>query len=704
MVRICLPVEYANRFLEALRKGEIDPDKLIKMSSAERRSFFEKIVGKENAKFVNTEFESKLLLKNRGRGLVTWAERMAGLRKYKDKDLVEKIKSIEKALTPDEQNHILEDIVEKRLGVEITTDEAKKIIELTNKIENLYKPEKELSKQSYEYWKTRVELNKFIKERLRASVKSPSLFLNKEQYGKVKGALKTAGDWLMFGVEEMASFLRSMKAGWDMSAPFRQGGAYIGKKEWRRAFRNMFKYARSEIFMDDLEIEMMRSKWADELLDVKKELGLTILGVKPTQMEEQFTGRLFRKIPVARGSERAYVGFLNDLRFRRFTNILDNLEKLGRKDILENKEKLRQIAEVVGAATGRGKLPRRLEPMINQLATALFSPRFVASRIRILINPINYHLNPLARKEAALALARQAGFSLSMLGLFAMIAQDDKRIKVEINPLSSDFGKVVIGNTRIDMTAGLAPYIVLMVRLKKGEYISPTTGVSKLLTSGFGQMTRWDLARNFVEYKFSPLFQVFRDTLRGKTFEGDELGLDTPEKKKNSIKYLVKMFEPLVVQDAREAFEDGSAGVLPALGASIGSFFGLNINTYKLFPQYQVRDLYKEGDVEGAKELLDDYVEKGKLTKKQKDKIWKEIDIPNDVLYYKRLSRENKIKFLKKRAFDELYRYYWESPKDIRKNFDKISDDEKFKRFKKLVDEHKINRPKWRYQRNIREE
>jgi len=70
-----LTADAEQKFLTGLRKGEIDPQKLIDMTSVERRTFLAKYVGEWNAKFVNTEFESKLLLKNQQRGLITWASK-----------------------------------------------------------------------------------------------------------------------------------------------------------------------------------------------------------------------------------------------------------------------------------------------------------------------------------------------------------------------------------------------------------------------------------------------------------------------------------------------------------------------------------------------------------------------------------------------------------------------------------------------------
>ena len=156
---ICLPKQYANAFLQALKSGKINPVKLMNMTSKQRREFFAKIVGEQHAKFVNTEFESKLLLKNQKRGLVTWAKRMGGLKEYSRKDVIEKIKKLDRALNPAEQEQFLQDIAEKRLGVQISYEDAQKLVKLTQKVEQLRKPNLEEWQQGDDYWKAKQELN-----------------------------------------------------------------------------------------------------------------------------------------------------------------------------------------------------------------------------------------------------------------------------------------------------------------------------------------------------------------------------------------------------------------------------------------------------------------------------------------------------------------------------------------------------------------
>ena len=75
------------------------------------REFFSKYVGEDNAQWVNTEFESKLLLKNQKQGMVTWAKKIGGLKEQARRDILSKIEKLDKALSPQEEDSFLEDIV-----------------------------------------------------------------------------------------------------------------------------------------------------------------------------------------------------------------------------------------------------------------------------------------------------------------------------------------------------------------------------------------------------------------------------------------------------------------------------------------------------------------------------------------------------------------------------------------------------------------
>ena len=126
----CLPKHIANKFLQELQSGKISPEKLMEMTSKQRREHFEGTFGKENAQNVNRMFESKLLLKNQQQGIITWAQTMAGLKPEAKRDILSRVEKMKDALNPETEGAFLEDIVSFRLKTNVTPTEAKYISEL----------------------------------------------------------------------------------------------------------------------------------------------------------------------------------------------------------------------------------------------------------------------------------------------------------------------------------------------------------------------------------------------------------------------------------------------------------------------------------------------------------------------------------------------------------------------------------------------
>lgn len=135
MANFCLHKDDVKRFLTALKTGELDPAKLAEMSSDERRSTFESVIGKDNAEKVNTEFEKKLLTKNIEQTMVTWARDVAGLKPEVRRDLINRIERMdERILQPENEKKFLKDLAAQKLGVGVSMDEVQKINELTDAV------------------------------------------------------------------------------------------------------------------------------------------------------------------------------------------------------------------------------------------------------------------------------------------------------------------------------------------------------------------------------------------------------------------------------------------------------------------------------------------------------------------------------------------------------------------------------------------
>ena len=546
----CLLQKYADKFKEGIKSGEISPDKLVNMSSEERRTYLSKFIGEFNAKEANTLFESKLLLKNQQAGLIRWAKKLGGISEESRKDIIAKIEKLDKALDTKSEKTFLADIVESRIGVSVSITDAQTITTLANKAKSLYDPKLKDWEQPKEYWQTRQTLNKYIRD-----ITPENLPLSGMEKAKSIG-------------ESALSVERAIKTGFDLSAPMRQGRALFGTKEWIQAFKNMFSYAKSQSAFDDLEVKMLSNRYSEYAIKNKRELGLTLLGEKFTQREEEFGSKLIDKIPLLKGSERAYVGFLNDIRFNRFVNILDNLEKSG-VSILDNKEAQKDLAKVIGASTGRGTLGG-LEQSANTLATVLFSPRWISSRVQTILNPLTK--TGVARTEAIKSFARLAGTSVAVLGMAKMAGAD-----VETDPRSSDFGKIKVGKTRFDVTGGMGAYITLIAKGIEGSTKSSTSGkITKLNTGKYGSQTYMDVLINFVLGKTSPVASVIKDIFKGETFGGEKVKVGFT---KDFSEYLgQQLFQPLLSSDAISAFQEGMGTGIAGTGASI---FGIGVNTYK---------------------------------------------------------------------------------------------------------------------------
>lgn len=619
----CLIKEYSDKFLIALRNGEISPEKMVEMTSAQRKEFLSNYVGVDNAREVNALFESKLLLKNQQKAIVSWAKKVGGLTNLRStKTLTDKVMEMKDVFGLNDDK-FLNDLVNKRLGIDISEEEGKIIGEHAAKLDELWKKAeekipgevksknqvKEVLRQDFpEYFRTQQEMEKFIRE-------------------QIPGKLYTSAGEKVYGYPlEALQISRQLITGPDVSFLTRQGQAMIGTKEWRDAAKNLGRYLKSESAVDGLEAEMMINKYADILLANRKDLGLTLLATNTRQRDEMFVNDLVKNFPVWSQFGRANEAFINELRFRRYVNMLELAEKEG-VDIMD-KAFQKDLAEVIGAATGRGSLGG-LEKTAGGLGGLMFSPRWMASRIRLVSNVITK--KGFARKEAAKSLSRSLSLTAGFLTLASLAGAN-----VDLNTTSSDFGKIKIGNTRIDPTGGMAQYIVLLSRGLQGKTTSSITGKTTDLNSGtYGDPTYLSVVGNFFRNKTTPLVGAILDGFEGKTFEGvplrtdwsdwSELGIE--EKKAIGGYVLDKLILPMAAGEAIQTWK--SDGWEKALLSLAGEFIGTSTSTYGYTPKSKEWEALKVKDEdkyeEKLKKLNDILPEK--LEKLQESKKYQKADM-----------------------------------------------------------------------------
>jgi hypothetical protein len=318
-----------------------------------------------------------------------------------------------------------------------------------------------------------------------------------------------------------------------------------------------------------------------------------------TAREESFMSNLAEKIPVigktlnvgkvkipgtnlVKGSERAYTMYLNKMRVDLFNRFADDME--GRGLTFENSPKAyKEMANYVNNSTGRGDLGAKLDRVAPILNSLFFSPRLIASRMNMLTylaQPRFYREVP---KEVRVAyfkdMTKFVGLGLTVLGLFSI--NKDDNTTVEIDPRSSDFGKVKNKNTRWDIWGGFQQYVRLFSQMATGERKSTTGKIYTLDGEGaFGQTTT-DVLVSFGRGKLAPVPGMAVDLLSRRTIVGEKIKFQTGNegyKEVNIGRYAKEHLLPLNFTGLQEALKDQGAKAWFTVG--VPSTFGIGTQTF----------------------------------------------------------------------------------------------------------------------------
>lgn len=290
------------------------------------------------------------------------------------------------------------------------------------------------------------------------------------------------------------NFSRAIMTALDLSAVFRQGGFIVFGHPIRgaKAIPDMIR----ALLSDQADVEQRRNIQLRDNAPLYQRAGLQFTGIGGdalTRVEETFasrwidklasfedikidwqSGKVFRagaKAPFAilgggvRGSGRAYTAFLNRLRADSFDAMLN---ALARDPQNPTTAEIKALANYINVATGRGDIAGYQPGEV--LTATFFAPRLVASRFQLLAGQPLYGGSNRTRKLIAQEYARfLLGVSVAIT-LAAMMRDDEDETKlIELDPRSSDFGKVRFGNTYLDPLAGLAQVTVFLARVGTGE-------------------------------------------------------------------------------------------------------------------------------------------------------------------------------------------------------------------------------------------
>lgn len=554
----CLPKFASDALLEKFRNKEITPESLVSMTSAERRAMFEQFVGPENAKQVNALLEKKLILKNQQLGIINWAKSITGLKPQVRQNILTKVDRMTEVLSPAEEAKFLEDLVETRLGFNVSVEEAGRLVDFSKDIEakrqKITDDMPNGSTERLEYGLAKALFKEYVDE-LKLT-KSTKLFES------IKNNPKDA-------VYDLMGATKSILASLDNSFFGRQGLKVLttNPSTWSKAFLKSWsdigKALKGEKPTLAIRADILSRKNA---LNGKYESGKYAIDVL---REEAYPSSLPERIPLFgrlfTASQEAYNGAALRMRADLADKFIEQAEKQG-IDMLNDKVQAESIGKLVNSMTGRGNIGK-LEVFGKEVNAALFSVKYLKSNWDFLTaHAFDSSMSKYAKKQASMNLVKTIGVTAGVLALADQLWPGS----VDYDPRSANFGKIKIGATRFDVTGGMSSIAVLAARVATGEKKNSTTGKVTSLTSGkFGSSSRWDELLQFGQNKSSPAAGAVISWMRGKDFKGEKPTLESTAK---------SLVTPLPIPTWQELTTNPDAA--DPVVSMILSQLGIGVNTY----------------------------------------------------------------------------------------------------------------------------
>lgn len=348
---------------------------------------------------------------------------------------------------------------------------------------------------------------------------------------------------------------RAILASYDMSAPLRQGLLLLplAPKQWIKSVGHAYRAFVSPEYGDFVDIQIRTHPYFTKL----QKSGL--FQSRPgslTAGEEYWRGQMGEKIPYLgvgiRASERAYTTFLNSVRAQTFYKFCEQWEGMGK-----TAQDYKDLAGFLNHATGRGD-PKWLDKHIDIFNIAFFAPRLLVGRVQA-ISDLFTSTSPV-RKIIAADLLEGVGAGLLILTLASMI----DGVEVEKNPLSTDFGKIRFGNTRIDFWGGYQQIVRYTIQFVAG--MRKTTQTKRIVPA-----PRGDVLWRFVQSKLSPPAGFALDMATGETFLGRKLRLEPAIVGREAFERFVPLFVQDVIDAARFQGMSGLAMVVPTALHGVGA-------------------------------------------------------------------------------------------------------------------------------------
>jgi len=429
--------------------------------------------------------------------------------------------------------------------------------------------------------------------------------LLKEEYAQRSQGEK-AGDIAM----SLLNAPMTLMSSGDLSAVLRQGLVASTSHPIlaARASKQMLKFFKSQKDFDRWHFETKN----DPRYLAAKEAGLAIVDPHDPKLaarEEAFMGNIVEKIPLygsgirlakikdgklvrtegeygglVKASERAYVGFLNKMRWDVYNQFAERLASSG--ITYENNPTLyKKLANYVNDSTGRGNVSKGIERLAPALNAAFFSPRLWASRLKLISNWANPWWYKNVPKEVRRFYWEDMGkFTATVATVYFLSKMNGQQVETDIR--SSDFLKIRDGKKRYDILGGFQQPIRTLGQYATGQKkdidsgeITELTDKDKSLPNRLLEQKRLAVLLQHIRGKLSPVPAAFTDFGMGRMMDYSE---PTVEKE------IMRMIVPLAWQDITSAY--GEEGAKAFLTTGVPTMLGISASTYKDRPKEETAE------------------------------------------------------------------------------------------------------------------
>ena len=532
----CLPKYTADILKGKFKSGEITPEKLSDMSSAERRQTLS-FLGEENAKNTNALFESKLLLKNQQLGMINWAKQILKLKPDILRDTLTKVEKMTEVLSEKDLEKFKEDLIAKKLGFEVSQEEAGKLVDLAKNVEDLKKPVVEMqSKPDYlERFNNKQETPQELETRIKYGT-SLELFKSYVESLKpettpitFKEFIKTPSKYF----ENLGNLTKSIVASIDNSFWGNQGittllnfrTTDIWVKNFIKSWGDIGRALKGEDPMVGIKADAFSRPDAVNGTYTREKIAIGLHG------EEVFPISLPERIPLFGRIFKAASAAYNGAAIRLRVDLADRANISARQAGVDLTDPIRAeaIGRIINSGTGRGSIGV-LEPAAPKINTFIFSMKLAKGTFDVLTGHLfdaKVRADPFARKQAAYRILNMAATYYGLTAIYEALNPGS----TEPDPRGSHFGEVKMGSSWVNIIGPFRPMArtlaTIIPTFHKGEFGFWRTdtkgnwqGIKLFPTKAtkYGAFTPLDLLEGFVERKASPLFGTVLNHWRGKDF------------------------------------------------------------------------------------------------------------------------------------------------------------------------------------------